>query len=169
MEKTTKAGVSKAQFVAGTLVIITIAVAAVAVGVAVLVFGAYGCGKLFARWLPFSPFEATAISLLALATTLGVAATLLSRVFASQRSRTSYLESCVVCGRYHDVDDHEACEGEDDLEEDLAPNDGLRAALFASGAVKSNAPCPCGSGSRYGKCCGDGRLFRQHRGGTKAG
>jgi hypothetical protein len=168
MEKTTKPGVSKAQYVAGALIIIAIAVAAVAVGVAVLVFGAYGCGKLFARWLPFSPFEATVVSLLALVTTVGLAAKLLSRVFASQRPRTSYLESCAVCGRYHDVEDHEACEDED-LEEDLALNDGLRAALFASGAVKPNAPCPCGSGSRYGKCCGDGRLFRQRRVGTRAG
>jgi hypothetical protein len=126
-----------------------------------LPFSCSECGKLFARWLPFTPFEATVVSLLALVSAVGLSVKVLSRFFASLRP-VSRVERCAVCGEYHDIRD-------DEETEDLTPNEGLRAALFATAAVKPNAPCPCGSGSRYSKCCGDGRLYRRGRTGAEAG
>jgi hypothetical protein len=159
---------SKAQFVVGASLIIAIGVIAIAAGVAVLTFGAYGCGKLVTRWLPFTPFEATIVSLLALVTSIGVATKLLAPASAFQRPLQG-VERCALCGGYHDVVAHDF-DNEDDEEEEgeaeMTPNDGLRIALYATGAVKPNAPCPCSSGSRYSKCCGDGRFFRRRRTGS---
>jgi hypothetical protein len=129
-----------------------------AVGVAVLVFAAYGLGKVFALCLSFSPFEATVISLIALMGTVGAAAKLLWSVFSSQLPGMWQRERCAICG-----DDHDVAEHDHDLDRDSSLNDGVREALYASGAVKPNAPCPCGSEVRYRKCCGDARLFRQAR------
>jgi len=61
MDKTTGPEVTKLQFAVGVCVMAGIAVVAVAAGVAVLVFGSYGYGRFFARWLPLSPFEATVV------------------------------------------------------------------------------------------------------------
>jgi hypothetical protein len=169
MDRPMKPGMSRARFAGGALILIATAVIAVAVGVAVLVFGAYGCAKLFTRWLPFSPFEATVVSLLALVAATALAMKLLSLAIGSRSPNVSYVERCSECGRYHDTEDHEGGVEEGDLDEVFTPNDGSRAALFASGAVKPNAPCPCGSGARYRKCCGDGRLFRQRQVGNQAG
>lgn len=77
---------SNGEMLAVAFLLIGIAIATVAVGTATLVFAAYGCGKLFARWLPFSLFEATVVSLLALAIALGAAAKMLSRFFDPLRS-----------------------------------------------------------------------------------
>jgi hypothetical protein len=164
MTDSTRAKTTVGKEVAGAAIIAGIALAVIGAAVAALVFGAYGCGKLFAHWLPFSPFEATVVSLLALVSAVGLSVKVLSRFFASLR-RVSRVERCAVCGEYHDIEDHE----DDEETEDLTPNEGLRAALFASGAVKPNAPCPCGSGDRYSKCCGDGRLYRRGRTGAEAG
>jgi hypothetical protein len=156
MDKTTGPEVTKLQFATGVCVIVGIAIVAVTAGVAVLVFGSYGCGKLFARWLPFSPFEATAVSLLSLVTTIAV----LTKMLASRSVKGGAdHKHCEVCDGSHELGNDDDGDGA----EEFTPNDGLRAALYASGVVKPNAPCPCGSGSRYSKCCGDGRLFR-HRG-----
>jgi len=161
MEKAT-GGVTKVQAVVGAVFLAVVAVVVVATGVAGLVFGAYGCGKLFSRWLPFSPFESTVVSLLALVSAIVLATKVLSHVFGPL-GHDARGERCDLCGGYHDTHDDDPADedGEEVLKELLAPNEGLRAALFASGAVKPNSRCPCGSGRRYNKCCGDGRLFRQ--------
>ena len=84
-----------------------------------------------------------------------------SRSLATVKSVLSG-ERCQVCGGFHHISTvMEDDESTDEDDKEFTPDDGLRAALFATGAVKSNAPCPCGSGSRYSKCCGDGRLFRR--------
>jgi hypothetical protein len=153
-----KAKPTKKEMAAVGLVMVVVVILAVAAAFAALVFGSYGCGKLISIWLPFSAFEATVVSLLALVTVLGVALRF-GRSFLAKVTADMAGKRCEICGINHVTDDDEAWE-EDDEEE--FPNDGLRAALFATGAVKPNAPCPCGSGSRYDKCCGDGRLFR-HR------
>ena len=149
MDEATRPQPTTLKFTIGVCAIVGVVALTVAAGVAVLVFGSYGCGKLFARWLPFSPFEATAVSLLSLVTTIAV----LTKVQASRSVKgDADHKYCEACGGYH----------EDDAEE-FTPNDGLRAARYTSGVVKPNAPCPCGSGSPYRKCCGDGRLFLQRR------
>jgi hypothetical protein len=83
------------QEVAGAVIIAGIALAVIGAAVAALVFGAYECGKLFARWLPFSPFEATVVSLLALVSAVGLSVKVLSRFFASLRP-VSRVERCAV-------------------------------------------------------------------------
>ncbi len=159
----TPKGANKVKIVLVGVLLIGVAAAAVAVGVAALVFGSYGFGKLL-RSLPFSPFEATLVSLLALVTTVSVAVKIVSRTVAGVKRDMSG-ERCEVCGGFHHVEDDNGSSDEDDKE--FTPDDGLRAALFAAGAVKPNAPCPCGSGSRYSKCCGDARLFRHRREGGR--
>jgi hypothetical protein len=130
--------------------VVTLVALAVAAATALLVFGAYGCGKLFGRWLSFSPFEATVISLLALMFSLVIVAKAVSRIFSS------------VAVSHGDWEEKEpAFADEEDSSEGV--NEGLRLALYASGAVKPNAPCPCGSGRRYNRCCGEDRLFRSQR------
>jgi hypothetical protein len=158
MDETVKP--TKKEIATVGLVVVLAVLLAVAAAFAALVFGSYGCGKVLTRWLPFSPFEATVVSLLSLVTVLGVAVSLAIRFFAKVKS-DMVGERCRVCGTYHNDEDDGAEDANDDDDEDFTPNDGLRAALFAAGVVKPNAPCPCGSGSRYSKCCGDGRLFRQ--------
>jgi hypothetical protein len=160
----TPKGANKVKIVLVVLLLIGVAAAAMAVGAAALVFGSYGFGKLLLRSLPFSPFEATLVSLLALATTVSVAVKIVSRAVAGLKSAMS-VERCEVCGGFHHVEDDDDSSDEDDKE--FTPDDGLRAAPFAAGTVKPNAPCPCGSGSRYSKCCGDGRLFRHRREGGR--
>lgn len=148
------------------LVLVTMVLATVAVGVAVLVFGSYGCGLVLSRLLPFSLFEATVVSLLALMPSILVVIKAASALHTSLKAQAANVW-CETCGCYHWKIGHD--EDEEEEEEDLTPNDGLRAALFVTGAIKPNAPCPCGSGRRYSKCCGDGRLFRQRRAGPEAG
>ncbi len=160
----TTRGANKVKIVLVVLLLTGVAAAAVALSVAALAFGSYGFGKLLLGWLPFSPFEATLVSLLALVNTVTVAVKIVSRTVAGVKRDMSG-ERCEVCGGFHHAEDDDESTDQDDKE--FTPDDGLRAALFAAGAVKPNAPCPCGSGSRYSKCCGDGRLFRRRREGGR--
>jgi hypothetical protein len=152
---------TRTQVAVGGLLMLTTAIVAVAALAAGLVFGAYGCGKLFSRWLSFSPFEATVVSLLALVTA-GVVVAMVAIRFFAHLERHSHPERCENCGAGYDdaMDDEEPAEGDDEVELGKAL-DGLRSALFAAGVIKPNSPCPCGSGRRYNKCCGSGRAFRE--------
>ena len=152
------------RFAAVALVLLLSGVATVAAVQATLIFTAYASGRLIARWLPLSAFESTLVALIALVSAAVVVLRTASRFVASMASEGG--ERCAECAeREGSSDEQEAVvdfsSDEKGLRALLSPNDGLRAALFASGSIKPGAPCPCGSGRRYGRCCGDARLFRQ--------
>lgn len=97
-----------------------------------------GVGALLARWLPLSIFQASA---LAIGSTIAVAA-------------IAYVLSTIRYARYGSDLDDDFEDEEDDPDPDIAD---LASSLpkpdFSK--VARNDYCPCGSGKRFKKCCGD--------------
>ena len=152
-----------------TLITIAAAVGvllALAAGAFVVVLLAAGVGALLARLLPFSMFESTLLSLIAL---IGVVAVIWRAVTSILRtpspgSAEDDEEDEDLIDEWEDEDDDwedEDYDSEDDEEfsdpPDLRPPHRgwpLPIKRTAFEGVGRNEPCPCGSGKRYKNCHG---------------
>ena len=122
---------------------------AVVAGAVILVAVAFGLGRLLSGFLALSVFEATLLALLAI---VAVGAALWRGVENLVRPR-------LWEPRWVEGSDH-ACEEEDGdnwNEDDDTAEPGRvvgPAAVSPQPQASRNAPCPCGSGKKYKKCCG---------------
>jgi len=129
-------------------------IALVALGGGLLVLMAYGVGWLLARFLPFSIFEATLLSLAGMSV-IGLAAWRLVAAFISSMPVFDDEDEADV-----DFEDEEWEEAdEEDEESDPAAYPGiprwrqpLKKVDFSN--AKPDDRCPCGSGRKYKNCHG---------------
>ncbi len=111
-----------------------------------LVLLSYGIGWLLRLLLPLSAFEATLLSLVALAAVAIAALRLFSAIVSTPPLPGSYLEDD------ENLEDDEFDEFEDllDFEDEEAEPE------FDFSNVKPDDRCPCGSGRKYKNCHGKG-------------
>jgi type VI protein secretion system component VasK len=114
----------------------------------VLVLAAFGLGKALSLVLPFSVFEASLLSMLALWSALWA---LWSIVTSGQNDDIRH-----AWADEQDDDDEveeESFDEERDEGEGVAWAAPLRPVISAS-QIGRNSLCPCGSGRKYKRCCG---------------
>ncbi len=140
-----------------TLIVIGSSILVVGLGGGLIVLGAYGIGWLLTRFLPFTLFEATVLSLAG----MGFAAFVAARVLTTLVTLPSTLSND------DDDDDWDEEEEEADFEEDDEPappppplshpgiprwRQPLRTLDFSN--TQPDDRCPCGSGRKYKNCHG---------------
>ena len=116
----------------------------------VLVLAAFGLGKALSLVLPFSVFEASLLSMLAMWPAL----------WAVWRIVTSGQNDDIqqAWADEQDEDDEEE-EEEESFDEEHDEGEGVAWAVplrpvISPPQIGRNSPCPCGSGRKYKRCCG---------------
>ncbi len=129
------------------LMIVGALVAGITVGSTVVVLMAFGLGSLLALFLPLSRFEASLLSVVAIVGVLAAAWRTIEHIARSNMYRPGWVDE-------HEYgDDHDF----DDIEDEIEWSEHPVVHVAASGRVGRNAPCPCGSGRKYKRCCGSTR------------
>ena len=124
----------------------------------VLVLAAFGLGKALSLVLPFSVFEASLLSMLALWPAL----------WALWRIVTSGQNEDIRHAWADEQDDDDEVEEEESFDEERDEGEGVAWAaplrpVISPPQIGRNSLCPCGSGRKYKRCCG-----RQDRPARKA-
>ena len=114
----------------------------------VLVLAAFGLGKALSLVLPFSVFEASLLSMLALWPAL----------WALWRIVTSGQNDDIRHAWADEQDDDDEVE-EESFDEELDEREGVTWAaplrpVISPPQIGRNSLCPCGSGRKYKRCCG---------------
>lgn len=114
----------------------------------VLVLAAFGLGKALSLVLPFSVFEASLLSMLALWPALWA----LWRIVTSSQNDD-------IRHAWADEQDEDDEVEEESFDEEHDEGEGVVWAaplrpVISTPQLGRNSPCPCGSGRKYKRCCG---------------
>ncbi len=133
------------------MMIVGVVVAGIALGSTVVVLMAFGLGSLLALFLPLSRFEASLLSVVAVVGVLAAAWRTIEHIVRYDVYRPRWVDD------ENDADEDDDLEDLDDMDEEIEGSGRPVVHAAASGRVGRNAPCPCGSGKKFKRCCGSPR------------
>jgi uncharacterized protein YchJ len=102
-----------------------------------------GFGALLAQWLPLSLFEAAAVA-------IGATITLVAFLHVI----AAIMGAHAVDDFNGDFEDDDEDEDDDEFDADISNSD-TSSPEPRSSKVGRNDPCPCGSGKKFKRCCGN--------------